>query len=53
VPVSSQKKFLNLIHGPDFDFRGQNIWWMTAEGKSKKGRLSFDDPDLVNRIASG
>lgn len=53
VPVSSQKKFLNLIHGPDFDFLGQNIWWMTAEGKSKKGRLSFDDPDLVTRIASG
>jgi len=53
VPVSSQKQFLNLIHGPDFDFHGQNIWWMTAENKSMKGRLSFDDPDIVERLKKG
>lgn len=49
VPVSSEKQLLNLIHGPDFDFRGLNIWWHDGQGKSHKGRLSFDDPDLANR----
>jgi len=53
VPVSSQNQFLNLIRGPDFDFHGQNIWWMTADGKSKKGRLSFDDPDIAARLGKG
>jgi len=52
APVSTQSQFLNLIHGPNFDFRGQNIWWMDESGKSKKGRLSFDDPDIVSRIAN-
>lgn len=53
VPVSTQSQLLNLIHGPDFDFHGQNIWWMDDSGKSKKGRLSFDDPDIVERMRNG
>ncbi|MGB0952203.1 MAG: S1C family serine protease [Planctomycetota bacterium] len=51
VPVSSEQHLLNMIHGPDFDFRGLNIWWHDGEGKSHKGRLSFDDPDLSARGA--
>lgn len=49
VPVTSEKQLLNLVHGPDFDFQGLNVWWHDGEGKSHKGRLSFDDPDLASR----
>ncbi len=54
VRVTSQKHLVQLINGPDFDFEGLNIWWikqgLSADNKTMKGRLTFDDPAILQRI---
>ncbi len=50
VPVSSEQQLINFVRGPDFDFYGLNIWWIDEQQKSHKGRLVFDDPEIVKRL---
>jgi len=54
IRVTSQKQLIQLINGPDFDFAGLNLWWikkgLSADNKTMKGRLTFDDPAILQRI---
>jgi serine protease Do len=47
VPVSSPQELAELIRGGQFDFEGLNLWWLKSDGSSLKGRLTFDDPYLL------
>jgi S1-C subfamily serine protease len=47
VPVSSPQELTELIRGGQFDFEGLNLWWLKSDGSSLKGRLTFDDPYLL------
>ena len=47
VPVTSEKQLMTLVRSEDFDFHGLNVWWMDQEKKSHKGRLTFDDPEIL------
>ena len=55
IRVTSQKQLIQLINGPDFDFNGLNLWWikngLSAENRTMKGRLTFDEPTVLQRIA--
>ena len=54
IRVTSQQQLVQLINGPNFDFEGLNLWWikngLSADNKTMKGRLTFDDPTIVQRI---
>ena len=47
VPVSSPQELAELIRGGQFDFEGLNLWWLKSDGSSLKGRLTFDDPYML------
>jgi serine protease Do len=52
VPVNSMEQLVSLINGPDFDFFDMNLWWLKPDQASQKGRLTFDEPTVVERLST-
>jgi len=51
VPANSMEQLVSLVNGPDFDFRELNLWWLKPDQSSEKGRLTFDEPNVIGRLA--
>ena len=47
-PVRTLSELVSLVRGPNFEFDEENIWIIRGES-SFRGRLVFDDPEIVAR----